>query len=67
MMVGFFTSIALLTAALSPLPVLAKEYWQYQNDDSFYSALKPLPADVDPFEAYKKVFFSTKNETLAWW
>ncbi|KAK6063558.1 hypothetical protein SCUP234_13347 [Seiridium cupressi] len=65
-MVGILKSITALVALVASTPVLAVE-WPYWDDSSFYSALTPLPEDVDTFTAFKKVFLSAKNDTLAWW
>ncbi|GJC88663.1 hypothetical protein ColLi_11501 [Colletotrichum liriopes] len=62
-----FPKVAALGAALFLTAVARAANWTYTGDEAWFAGLDPLPADVDSFNALKKVFFSAENETFNWW
>ncbi|KFA55446.1 hypothetical protein S40293_11321 [Stachybotrys chartarum IBT 40293] len=65
-MVRILGIIAFTTWLASGVTAQASDF-PYSGDQYWFDALEPLPEDIDPFHAYKKIFFSTVNDTLAWW
>ncbi|GKT92671.1 hypothetical protein Ct61P_10521 [Colletotrichum tofieldiae] len=62
-----FPKVAAFGVALFLTSVARTASWTYTGDEAWFAGLDPLPADVDSFNALKKVFFSAENETFNWW